>query len=56
MKADKREVSLSAEALEAKRLYHREWQRRNKDKVKAANMRYWEKKAKAAQEREAAAE
>lgn len=49
MKAEKDNV-LSAEALEAKRAYHREWQRRNKDKVKAANMRYWERKAKAAQE------
>lgn len=32
-------------AKEARRIYIREWQRKNKDKVKAAQMRYWEKKA-----------
>ena len=33
-------------AKEARRKYVREWQRRNKDKVMAAQARYWEKKAK----------
>ena len=37
-------------AKEVRRLYLREWQRNNKDKVKAAQERYWEKKAR---EREA---
>ena len=32
-------------AKEARRIYLREWQRKNKDKVKAAQARYWEKKA-----------
>lgn len=32
-------------AKEARRMYIREWQRKNKDKVKAAQARYWEKKA-----------
>ena len=32
-------------AKEARRVYLREWQRKNKDKVKAAQARYWEKKA-----------
>lgn len=29
---------------EAKNQYHREWYKNNKDKVKAANKRYWLKK------------
>lgn len=32
-------------AKEARRAYKREWNRRNPDKVKAAQERYWEKKA-----------
>lgn len=32
-------------AREAKNKYLREWRRNNPDKVKAANARYWEKKA-----------
>lgn len=39
-------------AKEARRAYKREWNRKNKDKVKAANERYWMKKAAAAQEHE----
>lgn len=30
---------------EAKNKYHREWYAKNKEKVKEANKRYWEKKA-----------
>lgn len=30
----------------AKREYHREWQRNNRDKIKKAQQRYWQKKAK----------
>lgn len=32
-------------AKEARRLYKREWNAKNKDKVKAAQARYWERKA-----------
>jgi len=32
-------------AREAKRIYMRAWRRKNKDKVKAAQERYWQKKA-----------
>ena len=32
-------------ALEARRAYQREWKRKNPEKVKAAQMRYWENKA-----------
>ena len=32
-------------SVEARRAYKREWARRNPDKVKAAQQRYWEKKA-----------
>lgn len=38
-------------AREARRNYKREWNRRNKDKVREAQARYWERKAaKAAQD------
>lgn len=37
---------LTQEALEARRKYVREWRRRNRDKIRAANIRYWNKKAK----------
>ena len=40
-------------AKAARREYKREWNRKNRDKVKAAQARYWEKKA---QEAAAAAE
>lgn len=33
-------------AKEAYRQYQREWRRKNKDKVRAINHRYWEKRAK----------
>ena len=32
-------------AKEARRAYKREWNRANKEKVKAAQARYWERKA-----------
>ena len=32
-------------AKEARRAYQREWRRKNKDKVRANNLRYWERKA-----------
>jgi hypothetical protein len=42
---------LQERAVELRRAYQREWRRKNKDKVRANNRRYWERKAqKAAQE------
>ena len=32
-------------AKDARREYHREWCKKNKDKVRAINRRYWEKRA-----------
>lgn len=40
---------LSEKAKELRKLYKREWNRKNKDKVKAANERYWMRKAEAAE-------
>lgn len=40
---------LTQAAKEARRAYQREWRRKNKEKVKDNNRRYWERKA--AQER-----
>lgn len=39
------EKQLSAKALELRRAYQREWRLKNKDKVRANNRRYWERKA-----------
>ncbi len=36
---------MTDEAREARRAYKREWNRRNPDKVKAAQARYWERQA-----------
>ena len=36
---------LSDKAKEARREYKRKWARNNRDKVKAANDRYWERRA-----------
>lgn len=45
------EMQLKEKALELRREYQREWRRKNKDKVRANNRRYWERKAqKAARE------
>lgn len=43
-------ATLSRAAKEARREYQRNWQRNNKDKVRAAQNRYWEKKAQAAEQ------
>lgn len=45
-------MAMSEKAKEAKRLYNREWQRKNKDKVKLYNERSWEKKAQMLEEQE----
>ena len=39
------EKQLQEKALEMRRAYQREWRRKNRDKVKANNLRYWERKA-----------
>ena len=44
---------LSEAAKQARREYKREWNRRNRDKVKAAERRYWERKAADSQEAKA---
>ena len=36
---------MTEKALEARRKYKREWNRRNPDKVRAQQARYWEKRA-----------
>lgn len=41
-------AEMTAAAREARRAYQREWNRKNKDKVKANQARYWERKAAAA--------
>lgn len=40
-------------AKAARNEYARKWREKNKDKVKAAHERYWEKKAREAEEMEA---
>ena len=47
------EKQLNERALELRREYQREWRRKNKEKVRANNLSYWERKAqKSAQERQ----
>ena len=46
----KNSLGLSDSAMAFRRAYKREWNARNRDKVKAAQRRYWEKKAKEAQD------
>jgi hypothetical protein len=36
---------MNKDAIEARRAYKREWQRKNKDKVKMYQENYWSKKA-----------
>lgn len=36
---------MDEKALEARRAYKRKWARENRDKVRAAQERYWKKKA-----------
>ena len=45
---------MSEAAREARKAYQREWNRKNKDKVKANQARYWERKAAKAKEQEQA--
>ena len=39
---------MTEQALEMRRAYKRDWNRRNRDKVRAAQERYWNRKAAAA--------
>ena len=48
-----RKKGMSEAAREARNAYKREWAKKNPDKVKAANRKYWEKKDQEAQEAEA---
>ena len=40
-----RRDNLNEKAREARREYHRRWQQANRDKVKAYQMAYWERRA-----------
>jgi hypothetical protein len=40
-----RNDELSEEAREAYRAYHRQYRRRNREKIKAYNIKYWERVA-----------
>ncbi len=44
--------SLSDAAKEAKRQYYRDYRAKNKEKIQETNNRFWEKKAKEAQQNE----
>ena len=35
-------IKLTEEALEARRVYYREWRKKNPDKVREINSRYWQ--------------
>lgn len=41
---------MNDKAKEAKKAYMKEWSKKNRDKLKAAQERYWENKAKANEE------
>lgn len=43
---------MTEQAMEARRAYKREWAKRNPDKVKAMQERYWQRKAEQAAEDE----
>lgn len=47
-------MELSEKALEARRAYKRKWNKENPDKVRAAQARYWERKAQETEEAEKA--
>ena len=37
-------MSNTKEAIELRREYYRAWRKKNRDKIKESNQRYWEKK------------
>ena len=43
-------AEMTEAAKEARRAYKREWNAKNRDKVKASQERYWERKARQAQD------
>lgn len=47
------ELEIREQIRERQRAYKREWRKKNPDKIKAANERYWLKKAAEVKEREA---
>ena len=47
---------MSEQAKEARREYKRKWAKQNPDKVRATTARYWEKVAREAAEKKAAAQ
>ena len=47
---------MSEKGNEARRAYKREWARRNPDKIREQQRRYWERKAAAAEGRQQAAQ
>jgi hypothetical protein len=47
-------MKLSDEAKELRNKYHREWRKKNSDKVKQAQKRYWERKAQEMKEQQEA--
>ena len=44
---------MTQEAIDAKNAYKREWYKRNRDKVRAAQERYWQRKAQKQEEEKA---
>lgn len=46
-------MTIEEQAREARNAYAREWRRKNPEKARAANVRYWAKKAAKAAAREA---
>lgn len=44
-------MAMTEQAKEARKTYKREWARKNRDKVRAANERYWQKRAEQAAEK-----
>ena len=48
----KKTKGMSEAAREARNAYKRKWAKENPDKVKAANRRYWERKAQEAEDLE----
>ncbi len=49
---EKMREEILAEIREAQRLYKKEWRKKNPDKVRISNERYWLKKAKEIMEKE----
>ena len=47
-----RAAGMTEEAKAARRAYKKQWRANNKDKIKASTARYWERKAKQAEEEE----